>query len=108
MAITAVILLIVFSLLSNIKISTLSDLSSGIFLTFYIIAMASASALSGSLIATQMYYKKQKNVYKNATKKLDTFENDNKFEISFTSDVIFLHKNLKEIDKKIYNLKKDK
>ena len=108
LAIIAVAVLIGLSLISTVKVSTLSDLSSGVFLTFYIITMASASALSGSLIATQMYYKKQKKLYKDNVKKLDNFENDNKFQIAFCSKSIALHKELKEMDKKIQNLKKDK
>ena len=108
MAKISVAVLMGLGLLSTVNVSTLSDLSSGVFLTFYILTMVSAAALSGSLLATQIYYKKQKNLYHESQKKLKLFEEDNKFDIAFSSESIALYRELQDIDKKIHQLKKDK
>jgi len=103
-----VVILMIFYIISTVNLNILSDLSSGVFLTFYILVILSASVLSGGLIATQIYYKKQKDLYVEYSKKLDEFENDNKFNISFSSEVINLHQEFQEIDKKIHQLKQEK
>ena len=108
MAIFTVAVLIGLALISTVNLNILSDLSSGVFLTFYITTIISTSALSANLIATQIYYNKQKKLCKENSKKLEIFENDNKFDIAFSSEAIALYQELKDIDNKIQQFKKDK
>ena len=95
-------------LISRVDTTVLSDISGALFLMFYILSMLMASALMGSLAARNLYHDKQNKMYIDNAKKLELFENNNRFDVKFSSEVVSLHEEITANEEKIKKLQRSK